>query len=95
MDFIRYFRVSAMTRTALLLQSGRIYIYNVSSFIRGLYGQFLPQDIPPNPKNKNIFNVLLVLRLALIQCLYNLDPFNNMSTIPYDIVRRRTRTPAL
>ena len=28
-------------------------------------------------------------------CLYNLDPFNTMSTIPYDIVRRLTRTPAL
>ena len=28
-------------------------------------------------------------------CLYNLELFNTMSTIPYDIVQRRTRTPAV
>ena len=53
-----------MARTALQLQSGRKYIYNVSSFVRGLSPIVTPWYAIKS-WNKNIFNGLLVLLLAL------------------------------
>ena len=55
-------------RTALQLQSGRKYIYNVSSFVRGLSPIVTPWYAIKS-WHKNIFNGLLVLLLALVQRL--------------------------